>query len=188
MYDWKKGLARWMPRADGTGGGAQPPDAPEQTGGETATTDEKTYTQADLDAAIARTLAKERAKAERLVAAARTEGERLARMTADEREQAERMVREDALTAREAEVTRRELRVTAQGELAKRGLPAALADVLHYADADACSASIAAVEQAFRSAVQTGMEARLRNPDIPKAGHLSPEAAYLAQVRMAAGL
>ena len=46
-------------------------------------------------------------------------------------------------------------------ELAKRKLPGGLLDILNYSDADACSASIATVEKAWRECVQQGVNERL---------------------------
>ena len=129
----------------------------------------KTFTQAEIDALISQTIAKERAKAEKAVAAAKTEAEKLATMTAEEKAEHERQAREDKLAAREAELTKRELRATALQTLAEKSLPAELADVLDYADADKCNASIGSVEKVFRAAVQKGVEERMKG-ETPTAG------------------
>jgi hypothetical protein len=84
--------------------------------------------------------------------------------------------REEALERREKEVMRRELRAGAMEKLAEKGLPGALAELLDYRDADACSHSLDAAEKAFRGAVQAGITERLKGAaprtgaDIPAPG------------------
>ena len=68
--------------------------------------------------------------------AARSEAERLLSMTDEERAQEQQ--REAELARREEEVARRELRAQAVQELAARQLPAELADLLDYTDAECC--------------------------------------------------
>lgn len=46
----------------------------------------------------------------------------------------------------------------AKNTLAEKKLPAGLAEVLNYADADSCSKSIEAVEKAFQEAVKAAVE------------------------------
>ena len=133
----------------------------------------RTFTQEEVDQIVNQRLARQRRETERQVSDARqqgrTEAERLARMTEEERarhdrEEAENAARqrESNLAAREAEITRRELRAEARDTLSQRGLPLDLADMLDYSGADACSASISVLEKAFRKAVQTGVDERLR--------------------------
>lgn len=64
---------------------------------------------------------------------ARQEGLRLASMTQEER----LAQREAELSQREKEILRRELRAEAMNELARRGLPAELAEALCYEDEEA---------------------------------------------------
>lgn len=147
----------------------------------------KTFTQADVDRIVQKTIASERKKAESAAQAARTEAERLASMTAEQRVEAERQQREKALADRERAITQRELRATALEALAQKELPAELAGALNYADADSVNASIAEVEKAFRAAVQKGVEGRMKGA-APKSGDTDPEAALLAATRKAMGL
>lgn len=123
---------------------------------------DKAFSQADVDKIISQTIAKERAKAEKALETAKTEAEKLARMTAEEKAAHEQQERETKLAAREAELNRRELRATALQTLAEKQLPAELAEVLDYADADKCNASITSVEKVFRAAVQKGVEERMK--------------------------
>lgn len=133
---------------------------------------ERMFTQAEMDAAIANRLSRykrdEDKRIEEAKQAARSEAEKLAKMNAEQRaehdrQEAERAAkaREDEITRREAELTRRELKAAAMDELAKRKLPGGLLDILNYSDADACSASIATVEKAWRECVQQGVDERL---------------------------
>lgn len=103
-----------------------------------------------------------------------TEGEKLASMSAEERFKAQQekaesdfKAREDALKQREAEIMRKELRAQALETLAEKGLPSTLADILTYTDADACNASIATVEKAFRDTVKAEIDKRLAASSVP---------------------
>lgn len=103
-----------------------------------------------------------------------TEGEKLANMSAEERFKAQQekaesdmKAREDALKQREAEVARKELRAQAVETLNGKELPAELADILVYTDAEACNASIAVVESAWRKAVKAEVDKRLAASSVP---------------------
>ena len=162
--------------------------------------DEPRFTQADVDRAVAQRLARAQRDAEQRINAARDEGrseaERLAQMTEaqrikHERERAENAAREreTRLSEREADITRRELRAEAIDTLTSRGLPRELEQLLNYQNADACSASIDAIERVFRAAVQKGVDERInqsRNP-LPRSGG-DAQAALMERLRKAAGL
>ena len=150
----------------------QNPQTDTQTEPQTEPQQERMFTQAQMDAAIANRLSRykrdEDKRIEEAKQAARSEAEKLAKMNAEQRaehdrQEAERAAkaREEEITRREAELTRRELKATAMDELAKRKLPGGLLDILNYSDADACSASIATVEKAWRECVQQGVNERL---------------------------
>ena len=150
----------------------QNPQTDTQTEPQTEPQQERMFTQAEMDAAIANRLSRykrdEDKRIEEAKQAARSEAEKLAKMNAEQRaehdrQEAERAAkaREEEITRREAELTRRELKATAMDELAKRKLPGGLLDILNYSDADACSASIATVEKAWRECVQQGVNKRL---------------------------
>ena len=95
--------------------------------------------------------------------------QRMAGMTEKERSEYAASRREAALAEREKRVTERELRAMALEKLAERGLPKELADALPYTDEAKCLAGIEAVEKAFRLAVQTAVEQRLKG-EIPTVG------------------
>lgn len=126
---------------------------------------EKTFTQAELDKIIKQEQAKWKRQQEKAV----SEAQRLANMTAEQRAQEEARQREESLTRREAELNRRELRATALETLAANQLPAELADLLDYTDAEKCSASIKKVQKSWQAAVQKGVEARVAGSP-PKTG------------------
>lgn len=150
---------------------------------------EKTFSQAEVENIINQRFAKLQRDAEKRVEQARkdgiTEGERLAKMSAEEREAAAKeqaendfKAREDALAKREAEVARKELRATALELLAEKQLPAGLADFLDYTDADACKASIEAVDKAFRDMVKAEVDKRLAASasSLPRGGSAKADA------------
>lgn len=138
---------------------------------------------------LARTLEAERGKWEqetnRRVSAARAEGERVAGLSAEERLRE----RENALTGRERDILRRELRAEAVQVLVGRGLPGELADALNYEDRESCERSIEQTDRVFRAAVQAGISQRLgQNPPQADAGtgdpsRMSDEQYYAARMK-----
>ena len=50
----------------------------------------------------------------------------------------------------------------AKNTLAEKKLPAGLAEVLNYTDAETCNKSIAAVEKTFQAAVEAAVQERLK--------------------------
>jgi len=169
-------------RAAGDGGGtpadeqAETKAADDKTDGTEKPAGEKSFTQDDVTRIINQTIAKERAKAEKAVESAKTEAQKLATMTAEEKAAHEQKEREEKLSAREAEINKRELRATALQTLAEKKLPAELVDVIDLADADKCSASIASVEKVFRAAVQKGVDERLKGNPPPAGGATGTQA------------
>ena len=97
-----------------------------------------------------------------------SEAEKLAKMTKEEKAQYLQQKKEKELINREAEITRKELMAEAKNTLVEKKLPAGLADVLNYADADSCSKSISAVGKAFQEAVETAVQDRLKGGKPPK--------------------
>lgn len=102
------------------------------------------------------------------IEAARTEAEKLARMNSEQKEQYEREKREKELEEREASITRRELAAAAKEQLAEKGLPLSLADVLNYESAEMCAASIDGVSKAFQEAVEKAVKEQLTGGKPPK--------------------
>ena len=90
-------------------------------------------------------------------------------MTEEERADYDARSRESALNERERAIQRRELKAEALEQLARRGLPAELADTLGYDSAEALGAAIDAMDKAFRQAVQQAVRKRLSG-SAPAAG------------------
>ena len=168
-----------------------------QDTGETGSAEQpRSLTQEDVDRIVAQRLARAQRDADQRIAQARSEGraeaERVLRMTeAERRDHDDRVAREreEELRSREAELVRRELRAEAIDALTLKGLPRELEQLLNYSDADACAQSIDALEKAFRSAVQKGVDERINQSGgtLPRAGG-GARAAMLQRMRTAAGL
>ena len=92
-----------------------------------------------------------------------TEAEKLKKMNADEKAKYEQDKRTKELDKREKDITTRELKAQAYETLAEKNLPKELIDTLNFSDAEACNASIEAVEKAFQNAVKKAVDDRLRS-------------------------
>lgn len=97
-----------------------------------------------------------------------SEAEKLAKMTKEEKADYLQKKKEKELSDREAAITRKELMAEAKNTLAEKNLPAGLADVLNYMDADSCNKSITTVEKAFQAAVEAAVQERLKGGTPPK--------------------
>lgn len=157
---------------DGNGGGA---GAEGQRGAEPQSFDDflqREGNQAEFDRrvqkAIDTAVTKAQEKWQALTDDKLSEAERLAKMTKEEKAAYQQKKREKELSDREAEVTRKELMAEAKNTLAEKNLPAGLAEVLNYTDADACNKSISAVEKAFQKAVEDAVDERLKGGKPPK--------------------
>lgn len=127
--------------------------------------------QAEFDRRISKALETQKGKLtatiQQQIEAAVTEAQKLANMTKEQRAEHDRQKREDDLAKREAEITRRELLATARDTLTSKGLPVGLAELVNCESADTANASIAAIEKAFQSAVQTAVDAKLKGGKAP---------------------
>ena len=117
---------------------------------------------------ITTAVANAREKWEALMDDKLSEAEKLAKMTKDEKAQYMQKKHEKELSDREAAVTRRELMAEAKNTLTEKQLPLELADVLDYADAEACKKSIGVIETAFKKAVEAGVQERLKGGKPPR--------------------
>lgn len=91
-----------------------------------------------------------------------SEAEKLAKMNKEEKAAYMQQKKEKELSDRESAVARKELMAEAKNTLAEKKLPAGLAEVLNYTDAESCNKSIDAVEKAFRAAVEAAVQERLK--------------------------
>ncbi len=154
-------------------------------GGEGEKPAEKTFTQAELDKIVSERVARERKTIESQVEKAKAEAEALAKMTAEEQAKHKQKEAIKALQAREAEITKRELRATGMEELGKRNLPADLIGLLKLDSVEALNESLASTEKAFLAAVQNGVESRLKGSTPKDKG---PAGDDMAAFRAAMGL
>lgn len=122
--------------------------------------------QSEFDRRVSRALETARSKwareMEQKVQQARLDGEERARMSGEERMALDLAEREARLEEREREIAVRELKAETMRILQERGLPMELADVIDHSDAEAAENSLNAVETAFRNAVRSGVEERMR--------------------------
>mgnify|MGYP001190251175 CR=1 FL=1 len=151
-----------------------------------AETAEKAFTQDDINRIVNQTIASERKKAETAVAQARQEAEQLAQMTAEQRAQHQMTERETALAQREEALQRREIHAAAVQLLQEKGLPSELADALEYTDEQSMRAAIDQLEQAFRLALQQGIEERMKG--MAPAATVSTAAGFEDRLKKAVGI
>lgn len=140
---------------DGQGNDSQGNDG--QTGQET-----KTFTQEELDRIVQGRIAKERKSWEKQLEEQQTEAQKLEKMSEKEKKKYQEEKRIKDLDDREAAITRRELTAQAKVQLADKGIPTELAEILILTDADSCKKSIETVEKAFQTAVQRAVEERIK--------------------------
>lgn len=79
-----------------------------------------------------------------------------------------------SLDIRENELNHREMQAMARNEMEKCGLPGDLAACLYFTDEESVKAGVALLEDAFRTAVQKGVEDRLLSHTAPKAAPILP--------------
>ena len=91
-----------------------------------------------------------------------SEAEKLAKMNKEEKAAYMQQKKEKELSDRESAVARKELMAEAKNTLAEKKLPAGLAEVLNYTDAETCNKSIVAVEKTFQAAVEAAVQERLK--------------------------
>lgn len=118
---------------------------------------EKKYTDADVDRIIAKKIAAERKRMQKLF-----DGEQ----------------QESELEIRERNVLRRELMADAKGALVDMGLPSSLAKIMDYTDKESFDKSFKEVTGIFGEAVTQGVKNKLRG-SAPKVGTGSREEAAL---------
>lgn len=111
-----------------------------------------------------------------------SEAEKLAKMNKEEKAQYMQQKKEKELSDREAAITRKELMAEAKNTLAEKKLPAGLAEVLDYSDAETCSKSIEAVEKAFQEAVEAAVEEKLKGSDPMKKAPNHPDTSLEKQI------
>ena len=141
---------------DNEGGKGTPSEEP--NGGQ----ETKTFTQEELDKIVQGRIAKERKAWEKQLEEQQTEAQKLETMSEKEKKKYQEEKRIKDLDDREAAITRRELIAQAKVQLADKGIPTELAEILILTDADSCKKSIETVEKAFQSAVEKAVEEKIK--------------------------
>ena len=130
----------------------------------------KTFTQEELDKIVQGKIAKERKAWEKHLEDEKTEAQKLETMSEKEKKKYQEEKRIKELDDREAAITRRELTAQAKVQLADKGIPTELAEILNLTDAESCKKSIEIVEKAFQTAVEKAVEEKIKgNAPIKKA-------------------
>lgn len=119
----------------------------------------KTFSQADVDKIVADRLARQQKKFD----AEKEEAAKLAKMNADQKAEYAAKKREEELTAREAAIQKKELRLEAMNILEENGLPSKLIDCVDLSSAEASKSSIDAIKASFNEAVSAQVDARLKS-------------------------
>ena len=122
----------------------------------------KTFTQEELDKIVQGRIAKERKAWEKHLEDEKTEAQKLETMSEKEKKKYQEEKRIKELDDREAAITRRELTAQAKVQLADKGIPTELAEILNLTDAESCKKSIEIVEKAFQTAVEKAVEERIK--------------------------
>lgn len=139
-------------------------------GGKPEDQQSKTFTQEELDRIIQGRIVKERKSWEKELEDKQTEAQKLEKMSEKEKKKYQEEKRIKELDDREAAITRRELTAQAKVQLADKGIPTDLAEILNLTDAESCKKSIETVEKAFQSAVEKAVEEKIKgNAPIKKA-------------------
>lgn len=122
----------------------------------------KVFSQEEVDKIVQGRIAKERKSWEKQLQEQQTEAQKLETMSEKEKKKYQEEKRIKDLDDREAAITRRELTAQAKVQLADKGIPTELAEILILTDADSCKKSIETVEKAFQTAVQRAVEERIK--------------------------
>lgn len=122
----------------------------------------KVFSQEEVDKIVQGRIAKERKSWEKQLQKQQTEAQKLEKMSEKEKKKYQEEKRIKDLDDREAAITRRELTAQAKVQLADKGIPTELAEILILTDADSCKKSIETVEKAFQTAVQRAVEERIK--------------------------
>lgn len=143
-------------------------DNEDNQGSENSNKSEPKFTQEDVDRIVQGRVAKAEKAWKKQLEDEKTEAEKLAGMSEKDKKKYQEEKRVRDLDEREAAITRRELTAQAKIQLADKGIPTELAEILNLTDADSCKKSIDIVEKAFQSAVEKAVEQKLKGGNPPK--------------------
>lgn len=169
---------RWLPYFEedgGAGGGGtepptNPPEEPPAMSFDDFLKDKNNQAEFDrrMQKGIKTALDNERSRLEAIADERISEAEKLSKMTELEKQAYQQKKEAERIAQRERDITKRELMAEAKNTLTEKSLPLSLADILDYSDAEKCSASLATVEEAFKKAVEAGVEEKLKGGKPPK--------------------
>ncbi len=135
---------------EATAASSAAPAASGGTGTGAAAAPEQKYTQADLDAAVAKAMAQ------------KEEAARLAKLPSEERAKAQAEAKDAEIAGLQAQLLQRDLKQTAVAALDQAGYPVALADMLDYTSKDNMEKSLATVQETFKSSLAAALKEKLR--------------------------
>ena len=132
--------------------GAEPEKKEEKEVAEAAA--EKSFTQADMDAAI------EAAKQQWLDEAA--EAERVKKLTPEEKAKEEQEKKDSEIASLRSQLLQKELRESATKALETDGFPVGLADVLDYSSKERMEETLKNTTEIFKSSLEAAIKSRLK--------------------------
>nr|DAY79454.1 MAG TPA: Major head protein [Caudoviricetes sp.] len=132
--------------------GAEPEKKDEKATAEAAA--EKSFTQADMDAAI------EAAKQQWLDEAA--EAERVKKLTPEEKAKEEQEKKDSEIASLRSQLLQKELRESATKALETDGFPVGLADVLDYSSKERMEETLKNTTETFKSSLEVAIKSRLK--------------------------
>lgn len=153
---------------DGAGGGAGNSDPSgaqqkkENDPPEPKPEDEKKFTQSDVDKMIKDRISREQGKIDKL----KKEIEDIkltAQMTAEEKAKHEREKEIEEFNKMKADLTARELKMTAVEELASKGLPKSFVSLLNMTSEEAMKESIEVLQKEYSAAVNAGAQNKIND-------------------------
>ena len=143
---------------------------------------EKTFTQAELDEAIAAAKAEWKSGLKQQLEDAKSEGEKLAKMTAAERKAEEERIEREKFAKEKAEFERKSMVAEVKSQLADKGLPPSFAEMIAGENAEAAKANIGVLEAEWSKAVAQAVDARLKaSAGVPKTGSVAAELSGIEQ-------
>ena len=120
----------------------------------TNTSEEKSFTKADMDAAI------EAAKQQWQAEAA--EAERIKKLTPEEQAKEEQAKKDSEIASLKKQLLQKDLRENAVKALEKDGFPVGLADMLDYSSKERMEETLSSVTAAFKASIETAVNEKLR--------------------------
>lgn len=130
------------------------PEKKDEAPAEEPSSEEKSYTQADVDAAI------EAAKQKWLDEAA--EAERVGKLTPEEKAKEEQEKKDSEIASLRSQLLQKELRESAAKSLEADGFPAGLADVLDYSSRERMEETLKNTTKVFKDSLAAAIQSRLK--------------------------